>query len=415
MASIPYVAKRLRALGLPQAQADLFSDPRNATVPTKRIQHPIGSPTLWGSSASPLTQWAERIPVRLPHKTSRWRLKIGNWQSVATAAPATWTGAYTISDIYFGDPSTTLSAIGRLTGAYAATPTKVLDGGDIPTDGNYWTSAWVTDPALQFGPDMKMFGFGLTSPGGGTGVALTTSHPGFRNSAAGANATINVAAGTNYFGNNLALDKYIEYEVDKDVTVGLFLGASGEQGYNNVAGQGGGYEPVFLHETPPGAWGMRVGALWMNGGIPGATQAPFLNKDYLGFARFDTTHTKPDFTVIDLAGNSIMNGATLLAVQTDFVNVVAQCRALGLTKIYLCTVPPVDFATPADDAKETVRNNFNAWVRGHPLNVTGIIDMDRFMRDPTNTRRQMPGFVDTDKVHQLPGGNQWWGANIGLR
>lgn len=383
-----------------------------ATLPTKRVTHAISSPTTFTAPAV-VTAWAERIPIKLPVKTKRWRMKVANWYLQANADPAFGTTPYNILDIYMGAPAAALSPIGRLTGAFSANATKVLDGGAIPVDGTDWVSGWVTDPNFQLGPDTMILVWALNSPSGGNGSALASHHSGFRNSNAGANTSYATAASTGYFGNTQLLDKRIEYEVDGDYPVGFFIGASGEAGYNLVPGQGGGYEPVLAHETPPGAWGMKNKALWINGGIPGGRQLPWAKITNWTYQRFDLTTTKPDFVYINLAGNSILNGATAAATEAEVATVVNQIRAQGMKRIYLTTIVPIGEATNAT-ALETARTAYNSWVRNNPLDVSGVIDVDLILRDPANNLQQLPGFVDADKIHCTLPGYQRWGQNINI-
>jgi hypothetical protein len=372
----------------------------------KRGMLSLGMPTTNQAQAGTVTAWSERMPVKLPLKTKRWRLRVANWNINANSAPTAHTTPYTISDIYFGTPSGTFNGVtGRLTGAYASTPVKVATGGNVPIDGTDWVSEWVTDEAFQFGPDMKMFGWALTAPATGSGVGLVQVKHGFRNSAGGANATLGVASGSNYFGQVMALDKRIEYEVETNVPVGFFIGASGTAGYNLVAGQGGGFEPVYTHETYPGVWANRHKGIMLNNGASGARQNPFRNSTYWTYTRWAGIHQNADFAILDLGGNSVLNLQSSSSALLETLDVIQRCREFGIKRIYLCTILPI--GETAGSAIEVIRQAYNGIIRTNPWGVDGSMDIDLILRDPANPLSQVAGYVDTDKIHPLiPGYNR---------
>lgn len=383
-----------------------------STTKTKRVTMSLGAPRTQ-SAAAALANWAERIPVRTPRTTKRWRLRIANRALLPTAAPIPLTQQFTLGDVFLGAPGA-LSADGRPTGAWAATPTKIINSVLLKNDGTDWVSDWIADEALQFGPnDTKQLGFTLSGTNNGNGVALTSSHYGFRSITAGINAVNgSQLARTNFSGNTLALDKRIEYEFEGEDPVGLLIGASGDEGYNlTVALDGaGGYEVLPVYETWAGVHGFRSKVHWVNASIVGATQTPFLDKNNLNYTRFDLATTVPDFAVVSLGGNSVLAGGVLATIKTEVATVVAQVRALGIKRVYLATICPAGLA--AGSANEILRNNFNDWIRTNPFMCDGVIDVDLILRDPTNKLVQMPGFVTADNVHPNHGGYQRWGMSV---
>ena len=386
-------------------------------TPTKRVTMNLGSPNSFAAQSGAVTAWSERIPLLLPVKTKRWRVKVANKHIRADGNATVLTTPFTLSDFYMGQPGAAASS-GRLSGAYSSAPVKVLDGGNVPTDGTDWVSAWVTDPTMQLSPSqINILGHTISAPASGSGAAVCTAHHGFRNSAAGANATLTVASKVNYYGQTTALDQRVEYEFEGDEPIGLYVGASGEEGYNLVANSvDGGYEIVALHETYPGVHGMRNRIPWVNAGISGGIGAAFNSPTNGAFSRFDLATTVPDFAVVSMGGNSILTGGitTLAGLQTETATVLSSIRALGIKRIFLCTVIPIGEANNAT-AKEILRNAYNTWIRTNPLDAHGVIDVDLIVRDPTNNLIQLPGFVDTDKIHPTLAGYQRWGSQVGVR
>lgn len=380
--------------------------------PVRRVTMSLGAPRTQ-NAAGALANWAERIPVKVPTKTTRWRIKIANRALLPTAAPVALTQQFSVGDIYLGAPGA-LSTDGRPTGAWSSAPTKIIDGALMKNDGTDWVSDWITDPNLQLGPsDIKQIGFTFSGTNNGNGSATTSSHYGFRSTAAGINAINHTQLNRNNFvGNTLAFDKRIEYEFEGTNPVGLLIGASGDEGYHlGVALDGaGGYEVLPNYETWAGVHGQRTKTHWVNAAITGATQTPFLSKDYSTFTRFDLTTTVPDFAVVSLGGNSVLAGTALTTIKPEVVTVVNQVRALGIKKIYLSTIVPVALASGS--ANEILRNGYNDWIRTNPLLADGVIDVDVILRDPANKLVQIPGFVATDNIHPNHAGYQRWGMSV---
>jgi lysophospholipase L1-like esterase len=385
----------------------------NPKAPTKRVTMSLGAPRTQ-NAAGALTNWAERIPIRVPRTTVRWRLRVGNHVLLPTAAPLALTQQFSIGDVYLGTPGA-LSTDGRPIGTWASTPTKVLDGALMPANGTDWVSPWVTDPALQFGPTTtRQLGITLSGTNNGNGSGTTSSHYGHRSTTAGINA-INASQlnRNNFVGNTLALDKRVEYEFVADDLVGLLIGASGDEGYNLTVGLDGtgGFEVLPVHETWAGVHGLRNKVHWVNASIVGATQTPYLDRTALTYTRFDMTTTVPDFAVVSLGGNSVLSGAGVLAtIKSEIATVVSQVRALGINRIYLATIVAVGLT--AADAKEILRGQVNDWIRTNPLQVDGVADVDLILRDPANVHNQLAGMVTSDAIHPTHGGYQRWAMAI---
>lgn len=385
------------------------------TPPVKRVTHSLGAPRIQ-NAAGALADWGERIPIQLPVRTKRWRLRVGNRVLLPTAVPIPLTQVFTVSDIVLGI-LTGVTAQGRILPSYGIAPVKILDGFNTPADGSDYISPWVTDPAMQFGPDSVVtVGMTISATNNGNGSAVTSSHYGFRRSSAGAAGSLYTLSNAGYVGNTLALDKRIEYEFEGNNPVGLIVGPSGDEGYNTVVALDGlgGYEVVQSHETWPGVMSMRTGVPTINAGITGATQTPFLDPASLAYSRFDLATTLPDYAIVSMGGNSIVTYAGSAATaEAETLTVVNAIRSLGVKRIYLATISAAGLA--GGDAKEVQRQVYNTWVRNVPLGVTGICDFDILTRDPANNLQQLPGFVSADNVHPNLGGYQRWGAGVSIR
>jgi lysophospholipase L1-like esterase len=396
----------------PKIQGATSQADNQATRTARRVTLSLGAPRN-NNAAGALANWAERIPIRVPRTTVRWRLRIGNRTLSPTGASASFTQQFVLGDVYLGDVGA-LTADGRPQGTWAANPVKVLDGATLKSDGSDWVSPWVTDPALQFGPaTARQIGITLTASNNGNGSATTSAHFGFRSTTAGINSVNHTQlTRAGFVGNTLALDKRIEYEIVENDPIGLLIGASGDEGYNLTVGLdgGGGYEVLPVWETWAGVHGMRTKTHWVNAAIVGATQTPFLDRTALPYTRFDLSTTVPDFALLSLGGNSALNGASLASIKSEVATVVSQVQALGIKTIYLATICPAGLAS--GDAKETVRTGYNDWIRTNPFLSAGVVDVDLILRNPVTVQNQPAGLVTSDNVHPTHGGYQRWGMSV---
>jgi lysophospholipase L1-like esterase len=404
--------EKLIQQGFNRAQALYkLEEEKTAQVTTKRVTMSLGTPNTF-AAAGAVSAWAERYPIHTPVKTTRWRLRVANKHLLHNAPAVDLSQPFTLSDIYMGEAAVAAPSW-RFNGSYAAAPQKVLSGGSIPTDGSEWVSEWVTDPQHQFNPDKaKLVGMALTATASGSGGALVAGHHAFRNVAGGANGTVAVQSGAGYSGNSTALDKRIEYEFVGDEKIGLFIGASSEEGYNLVAA-GAGYEMIGVYEAWPGVYGMRNRVAWLNAAVSGAVGGAFTNPNAWQYKRFDLETTKPDFAVICMGGNSIISGGitTLTGLQNELGAVITALLSLGINRYYISTILPCGLLDA--DAKEILRKSYNDWIRTCPLDAVGVLDVDMIIRDPASINNQRAGFVDTDKIHPTLPGHMFLGANVG--
>lgn len=381
-------------------------------APTKRVTMSLGSPNFTNAAAT-FADWAERYPIMLPVTTTRWRLRVANSNLQNTGAALT--SPVTVSDIYKGN--ITAPGTGRITAVYSGAPTKVADGGTA-TSGTEFVSAWITNSAHQFQANTHtMVGWNFSSTGGGNGLAVKASRYGYRNNTAGAASSISVSSGANYVTTTGAFDVRIEFEFVGTNPVGLFIGASNDEGF--ISGTGVGSvainEETNAYITPqeswPGVFGLRNNALWVNAAICGATETPFMASNRLAITRFDLATTIPDFAVINLGANSILAGTAVATVQSNVSTVVGVVRGLGIKRIFLTTMQPAALS----GTNETNRQTYNTWVRSVPMGVNGILDFDFLLRDPANTVNLRPEFALADNAHIKKIGHQWLGTQVDIR
>lgn len=59
---------------------------------------------------------------------------------------------------------------------------------------------------------------------------------------------------------------------------------------------------------------------------------------------------------------------------------------------------PIEAAAYYTPAKEAVRQEINAWIRGS-RDFDGVLDLDQLLRDPDHTTRLLPAFDSGDHLH----------------
>ena len=86
---------------------------------------------------------------------------------------------------------------------------------------------------------------------------------------------------------------------------------------------------------------------------------------------------------------------------SGYRRLVASAHRHGL-RVIGTTITPFENATTAPNyytpEKEAVRQEVNAWIRGS-RDFDGVVDLDRFLRDPDHTTRLLPAYDSGDHLH----------------
>lgn len=341
-----------------------------------------------------------RTLVQLPVTTSRWRFRVRNASGLSGTAYA---GAFDFTGVWIGTPLYSATGIpwGR---TFASAPSQAVPAFSTPADGSEYLTDWVTDPALQFQKGVPLgVSYGMTRGPSGTFVYSTQGWTfGGVGAAAGAGSAAPAVAGLSNF---VVLDTRIEYEYDTasgpaGVPVGVCIGDSITSGWSSDTSTPAGTPPLMSgydpHTTWPGAAGLRNGFAWVNMGI-GSTQAGgSFNWSSLGgwrWDRCDIDTTVPDFAILALGTNDVNAARSLAQIQADIQTVITFLRGKGIQEIYLGTIVPRNYATPADDAKQAVQDSVNAWMRNMPSGVAGVFDFEKALQVQAAPRTMDAAYV----------------------
>ena len=286
----------------------------------------------------------------LPVTPTRCRIIVrNNAVTLNTTVPLTMN----FTGIWWGTPNTTSEP--TWLGDFATAPTQVL--GPFVVDpgatGAEYTSAWFTPPK-SFAPyGLQGLSYGLTVATDNT-VRLgadpgLTWHgvTGAGCAAIAGGAAAPLAAGT-LSPATVVADVRLEYEFVGPNQIGFFIGDS------LTAGSYASYSAnSFGQNGPASSWPMigtiRLGHCAQNGGSGGAVSNTFLSTSALAYTRFDFATCVPDYAVIALGVNdsatsnltTVANTPNTLANYTaNILQIITNLQALGINKIYLCTIPP---------------------------------------------------------------------------
>jgi lysophospholipase L1-like esterase len=82
----------------------------------------------------------------------------------------------------------------------------------------------------------------------------------------------------------------------------------------------------------------------------------------------------------------------------------------------VATIGPFEgFAAPPwTPAKEAVRVEVNAYIRGHHRDFDAVIDIDMVLRDPGNPTRMLPAYDSGDHIHPNDAGAEAIAAAVPL-
>ncbi|MBF6328716.1 SGNH/GDSL hydrolase family protein [Nocardia transvalensis] len=351
---------------------------------------PTGNPWNSGTAAS----W--RFVVKLPATTTRWRIKLRNYDTPAQATKTTLTG----KKIIHGDHNRTSGAgTAGETGSFVGNTASVIVGSDfvVPGDGSWYTSPWVTSADDQFDANREhLIGIAATASSSlsvqsGAGRAWYWTDP-----ATGVDPAIAGSAATNQT-TWIPLDWLIEYECTSRRTAYLFVGDSICEGIAGPRGTSG-QTPTALWRNYPWQWAARHNALVTNLSLAGITAAYFANPSAGLWTRQDHANAGYDGAVIALGSNDISASRTLTQVQSDILTVIANVRTIiGANKpIYLTTVISRSFPG-SPDTRESVRLDYNSWLCEQPTGIAGVIDLDAATRG-TSTSALWPTYT-CDTIH----------------
>jgi hypothetical protein len=349
-----------RLLLHPKGQQFVSGEPPH----TRRVcQTLVGSDGWNGLSGATVVDFVNRQSFTPVVPWNRYRFRIRNNNCLANTTQA---GPYNLTGIYVGTPAS--SGLTTWNGVFASAPTSVsaatpatpivIDSGGT---GAEYVGPWITSPLpSQNQPFAVSLGFNAASALFNESLGSLNCFSWSATSLVAQSAQVGntgVPTGGTPSNNNW-LDVRIEYEFVGENPIGLYLGTSLTAGLMTL---GGVY--VFGNagsdESWPQAVGLRLGHGISTSGVPGAVTATFTQgggnvySTNRAWSRFlDPTYPTlvwtggctPDYAVIDLGGNDAnpaIGTVSLATFQANIAAIIAVLNALGIYRIFICTVPPL--------------------------------------------------------------------------
>jgi hypothetical protein len=284
-----------------------------------------------------------RISFTLPIQITRCRLRFRNCSLFANT---TVSQSVDITGAWWGTPNVGSEAawLGDFTGA----PTQVFTGATANLGTADYVTSWFTPPASALPNALQALSFGYTvATDGQVSVAGNTgwswhSATNVGCAAAAGNAAV-PGVGTPVALSN-PFDVRLEYEFVGNNQIGLYFGTSLTNGWPNLVNTALG--AMGTDQMWPNLVGNRLAHCIINGGVGGGTLPNFTSTSQLAWTRFDLgpgvnsgVSCTPDYAVIDLGVNDL-NQNLLSTFQTSIQTIIANLKAAGISRIYVCSVPP---------------------------------------------------------------------------
>lgn len=334
--------------------------------PTRRAV--ICSGGQLNTTGSAIAQAGLRYVMRLPVTTTRWRIKLRNYDTKLSAAQTAMNGL----GVVFGDHAP--GTLGQETGNFrSSAATSVASSGyTIPGDGSWWTSPWVTDPSLQFQASKQHVVGTAWSVASAMTVVRSNLQSFYFTTATDA---LDPTKTTSTTPGGIPLDMQIEYEAQTARKVFLVVGDSLDEGFGGDASLAN-----TFYQNWPALWAARNRALAVNIAQPGMASFDWQN----GFSadrwtRIDIASSACDGAILGLGANDLANSVTLASFKSNMALIVGNIRSIiGDKPIYLRNVMPKGYT----GAQETLRLSYNTWLNNVPLGAVGVFDMDAAVRDP---------------------------------
>ena len=338
-----------------------------------------GQNTSYATGASTqitLTNASFRLPFRMP-TTLQWRLKLRNYDSLASATKT----ALTLDGIAMGTMTAQATGAVAQTGTFASATTIATGGATIPGDGTFYATPWITTPATQFqqGQD-QMISVGFHAP---SALAMQTGIGQcwyWSDSASALNSSIAGSAATNA-ASWIPLDWVLEYQVSNRRRAFLIVGDSISEGTTGPAyalsGSATAAAATALWRGQWDRWGARRGIMVQKLCLYASPASTWANANYTGWTR-QTTTGPYDGAVLALGANDIKGGQTFAQLQASYISCLTNLRNIVGPGVPLYGVNVM--AESMTGTAETYRLQFNNWLSSIPAPLTDVIDVESEMR-----------------------------------
>jgi len=423
-------------------------------TPTRRCMAVLSTPVNGVIKNAEIT-W--RLSTTLPSTTTRWRVRIRNYQ--LRTETAINTGASFVG-VYHGQQA--LDSSGQPTGGFTAAPTQALGAFTLPADGSEYISAWITGTQITAGLPW-LFSFAYTGGDTVTGQGSSQGQMWYK-IGAGSSAAVNQTDATGFTSTGASpFDIRIEYDTVTTNRVTLVVGDSITFGTASAV-----LPQQFAYPT---IYALRTGNPALNGGVPGALASEWAGATTLWkYQRFDPANVPVDQAIVYIGTNDIGGNSSVATFKTNLLAILTNLRALGVQRIIVCTITPRNLAhglivkpiavgatsvivdngaltagsvqlgenlnsetvtlsaSPTNNgdgtytytitattkahtvgevvalSQETLRLGYNAFLRGLPGGAVASASFDRAWAATYDSAVAQSDFVQGDQLHPTPGG-----------
>lgn len=342
-----------------QKIADATVDP----AAKKTVPHQVTG--VLASSAFPIdvattAQGTARYPVKFAAPVTRFKVHIRNY-SYGDATG--YTGNVALTGLWWGEGRYNLDSY--LDGAFTAAPTQI-NGASTISGTTEWVSGWITVNADAGTDHLLSLGWS-TSTGAPTNIVSSWTRRWVSTSAANASQQAPTVTGSD--GPGAPFDIWLECEIPASTPVVAFIGDSITVG--NMYDQSFPTRYGQAHRAWPVVFGHFGGRLsdWGTGSTDRWT-------------RFGSVAA--DAVVLMCGINDVGADATLNDLKNRFNNVRARIVTYLGTRIFVATLLPTNGDTTSG-GRETVRANYNAWLKFMRSGINGTLDTARTVSATSST------------------------------
>lgn len=340
---------------------------------TKVVPHQVTGPVVSGSYVDIATtpEGTARYPVALAAPVSRFRVHIRNY---SYADGTGYTGTVNLTGLWWGEGNYNLDS--ALDGTFKAAPTQVQGAAAI-NGSTEWVSGWIDVNATKGTDYILSIGWSTVGVTGAATRIVSNWTRHWRTTSA-ANASQQAPTLTGQAGPNAPFDVWLECEIPAATPVVAFVGDSITVG--DMHGSSFPRRYGLTHDVWPAVYA-AVGARlqdWGSGSLDRWTRYGTVNAD----------------AIVLLCGvNDIQTDATLNDTKFRTNAVVTRIRTYLGKRIFAGTILPVNNTTNMTTARNTVRENYNAWITFPRNGVLAAFDLAKAVASTTNSAQMVAAYT----------------------
>ncbi|MGW5514251.1 SGNH/GDSL hydrolase family protein [Nocardia africana] len=346
-------------------------------VRSRRLSLSNGGLGAYTQSTLTATTAGMRLAIRLPVATTRWRLRLRNYDAYNTANKTAVTG----KKIVFGKHALSTTGAAAETGSFDSNAATTIVGSDFTISGTsaYTDHDWVTDPALQCQPYTDYL-VGVSWQAASSLVhQLGIGRCWYWNNITSAVDPTVAGSSATSTAQFPPLDWVFEYECASRFPAFLYIGDSIPEGTTGPVSAA--IAPTSVTKAYPRQWAESVGAIVQNHSIYSSQASQWASPTWGPWTRQDTSLGLFDGAIVALGSNDSASSVALSTFQTNYQAVLANIRnIIGASKpIWSVNVTPRSLST-SPTSVDAFRLNINDWLAQLPTGIAGVVDADIAVR-----------------------------------